>query len=109
MKLFRLTAADGTIYESLTPGELGGHRPGRIYGRLDCRSALAALPKGYARHRVFFANETAAIAAGYRPCAKCMGEQYKKWKGGGQPATATYPWKALPRAPKPKAGDAATL
>jgi len=34
-----------------------------LYGRLDCASALRALAKGgYARHRVFFADEGAAIS-----------------------------------------------
>ena len=28
----------------------------------------------------FFADEETAVAAGYRPCAKCMKEEYKKWK-----------------------------
>ncbi|WP_439624855.1 hypothetical protein [Gemmata sp.] len=44
----------------------------RIYGRLDCNSAVAALGKGYSRHRVFFADEAAGIAAGYRPCGNCF-------------------------------------
>ena len=34
----------------------------------------------YVQHRVFFANEEIAIKAGYRPCAKCMPEEYKEWK-----------------------------
>jgi hypothetical protein len=41
-------------------------------------------PKGYAKHRVFFADETAAIAAGYRPCGICMRERYEHWKRGGK-------------------------
>jgi methylphosphotriester-DNA--protein-cysteine methyltransferase len=32
------------------------------------------------RHRVFFANEETAIAAGYRPCAVCLPERYRAWK-----------------------------
>jgi methylphosphotriester-DNA--protein-cysteine methyltransferase len=32
------------------------------------------------RHRVFFADEATAIAAGYRPCARCMPEAYRLWK-----------------------------
>ncbi len=67
-KRYKLTAPDGSTYESNTPGELGGYCKEKIYGRLDCSSAIRALPKGYARHRVFFKDETAAIAAGYRPC-----------------------------------------
>jgi methylphosphotriester-DNA--protein-cysteine methyltransferase len=52
-----------------------------IYGRLDCPSALRWIEKGhYVEHRVFFADEATAIAAGYRPCAKCLPNQYREWK-----------------------------
>jgi methylphosphotriester-DNA--protein-cysteine methyltransferase len=60
---------------------LGGHRGSRIYGRLDCPSALRAIANGgYVKQRVFFADEAAAVAAGYRPCARCMPERYGDWK-----------------------------
>ena len=36
---------------------------------------------GYRTHRVFFADEKTAAAAGYRPCAVCLPEQYRRWKG----------------------------
>ncbi|RBP45218.1 metal binding Ada-like protein [Roseimicrobium gellanilyticum] len=100
MKIYRLTAPDGSIYESTVPGDLGGYSCERIYGQLDCWSARLALPKGYAQHRVFFADEAAAIAAGYRPCAKCMPVRYKVWKQGGELETANYPWKTLPKLAK---------
>ncbi|WP_326116361.1 Ada metal-binding domain-containing protein [Paenibacillus alginolyticus] len=29
---------------------------------------------------MFFENEEIAIAAGYRPCAVCLPEQYARWK-----------------------------
>ena len=62
-------------------GTLGGHRGTRIYGRLDCPSALRAIANGgYVKHRVFFADEAAAIAAGYRPCARCLPDKYRAWK-----------------------------
>jgi methylphosphotriester-DNA--protein-cysteine methyltransferase len=77
---YRLTAPDGSIYLSDIPGALGGNSRSRIYGRLDCASARGALPKGYARHRVFFADEAAAIGAGYRPCGTCMPARYREWK-----------------------------
>jgi methylphosphotriester-DNA--protein-cysteine methyltransferase len=64
----------------------------KIYGRLDCASALRHLPKGYARHRVFFKDEPAAIAAGYRPCGICMKPRYQVWKAGGEPGSENYPW-----------------
>ncbi|HET7843452.1 MAG TPA: hypothetical protein VFL14_04830 [Xanthomonadales bacterium] len=81
MAKFQLTAADGTQYESEVPGSLGGFRPRRLYGRLDCPSALRFIARGgYVHGRVFFADEATAIAAGYRPCAVCMREQYRNWK-----------------------------
>lgn len=80
-KLYTLTGPDGRPYRSETPGTLGGHRGNKGYGRLDCRSALLWIAKGYyVRHRVFFADEDTAIAAGYRPCATCLPERYALWK-----------------------------
>ncbi|MBM7368769.1 Ada metal-binding domain-containing protein [Gordonia hydrophobica] len=71
---------------SATPGTLGGHHAGRIYGRLDCPSALRAIAKGgYLENRVFFADEATAIAAGFRPCAVCLPEKYTAWKRANQP------------------------
>ena len=31
-------------------------------------------------HACVFKDEATAIAAGYRPCAVCMKEEYKRWK-----------------------------
>jgi methylphosphotriester-DNA--protein-cysteine methyltransferase len=81
MSRYTLIGADGTPYESATPGTLGGHNATRIYGRLDCPSALRAIANGgYVTHRVFFADDATAIAAGYRPCARCLPERYRAWK-----------------------------
>ena len=81
MKIYHLIDKNGNTYESEIPGTLGGHRRLKIYGRLDCPSALRYIAKGqYVKYRVFFADEETAIAAGYRPCARCMLEEYKKWK-----------------------------
>jgi methylphosphotriester-DNA--protein-cysteine methyltransferase len=78
--VFTLTGPDGERYESSTPGQLGGHRHGKLYGRLDCPSALRAIARGgYVAHRVFFADEQTAVAAGYRPCAVCLPQQYAAW------------------------------
>jgi hypothetical protein len=58
MKRYKLIGEDGTPYESATPGTLGGHKATRIYGRLDCPSALRAIERGgYVTHRVFFGDE----------------------------------------------------
>ena len=76
-----LTDPSGKQFLSAKPGELGGHNTLKIYGRLECPSAARYLAKGqYAQHRVFFQNESAAKAALYRPCARCMPAEYKLWK-----------------------------
>ena len=80
-KTWTLIGPDGTPYSSKVPGALGGHRRGRIYGRLDCRAALHAITHGgYIKQRVFFADESTAVRAGYRPCAVCMPNEYASWK-----------------------------
>jgi hypothetical protein len=83
--MFTLIGADGRPYPSTVPGILGGYRRRRIYGRLDCPSALRAIAGGgYIRHRVFFADEETARAAGYRPCAVCLPETYARWQCADQ-------------------------
>ncbi|MEU6719939.1 Ada metal-binding domain-containing protein [Nonomuraea sp. NPDC046802] len=78
---YTLVGADGRSYASPMPGTLGGHRGARLYGRLDCPSALRAIARGgYIRHRVFFADAGDAVAAGYRPCAVCLPEAYQAWR-----------------------------
>ena len=39
-KIYKLMGADRKIYESETPGQYGGNKKLKIYGRLDCPSAL---------------------------------------------------------------------
>ena len=79
--MYRLVGPDGLEVTSEQPGTLGGHRRNRIYGRLDCAGALRWIAKGhYVRHRVFFADEATAVAAGYRPCARCLPDAYRAWK-----------------------------
>lgn len=78
---FKLIGRDGKEYLSDTPGKLGGNKGLKIYGKLDCRSALYWIKKGkYVDNRVFFPDEETAIKAGYRPCAVCMPKEYKEWK-----------------------------
>lgn len=80
-KTYTLLGADRKPYGSATPGTMGGHRGGRIYGRLDCPAALRAIAKGgYVKNRVFFADELTAVAAGFRPCGTCLPEKYAVWK-----------------------------
>lgn len=78
---YKLIGRDGKPFTSNEPGTLGGHRKLKGYGRLDCPSALVWIAKGhYVRHRVFFADEATAIAAGYRPCARCLPDRYRLWR-----------------------------
>jgi AraC family transcriptional regulator, regulatory protein of adaptative response / DNA-3-methyladenine glycosylase II len=91
---YTLIGADGAPYPSARPGTLGGHRRSRGYGRLDCPTALRWIARGhYVRHRVFFADEASAIAAGFRPCAHCLPGRYAAWKeaqaGAGEWPDAT--------------------
>ena len=80
-RTYRLLGADGQTVLSTEPGTLGGNAKGRIYGRLDCPSALRALRQGgYAGHRVFFRDERDAVAAGYRPCGACLRADYARWQ-----------------------------
>ena len=84
-KVYRLCGPDGQTFETTTPGTFGGNAKGRIYGRLDCGAALAAIRThgdAYTKHRVFFADEDAAVAAGYRPCGNCMRDRFAAWKDG---------------------------
>jgi hypothetical protein len=81
LKTYRLVGVDGVEVLSTSPGTLGGHRRTRVYGRFDCPRSLRWIARGhYVRHRVFFADEETAIAAGYRPCARCLPARYRSWK-----------------------------
>ena len=81
--MYTLIGADGVPRRSRSPGTLGGHRRNKGYGRLDCPAALRWIAKGhYVRHRVFFADEATALAAGYRPCATCLPDRHAAWKAG---------------------------
>ena len=80
-KIYTLIAANGKSYQSRTKGTFGGHRKDKIYGTLDCAGAARWIAKGhYVKQRVFFADEAAAIAAGFRPCSQCLREKYNEWK-----------------------------
>ena len=82
---YTLTAPDGSTYRSRTPGEYGGNSEQLVYGTMACGSARSMrqrFPEANLCHRVFFADEAAAIAAGYRPCGSCLREKYRAWKAG---------------------------
>ena len=85
-RVYTLLGADRRPYQSAVPGQFGGHRRSGIYGRLDCPSARRSIARGgYVAHRVFFADEPAAIAAGYRPCAVCLPGAYAAWLTSASP------------------------
>jgi methylphosphotriester-DNA--protein-cysteine methyltransferase len=85
VRTYTLLGRDGQPYQSHAPGTLGGHRRTKNYGRLDCPTALRWIAKGkYVPHLVFFADEAVAIAAGYRPCAHCLPQQYRHWRAAQQ-------------------------
>jgi hypothetical protein len=81
-KSYKLLGADRKSYSSSLPGSLGGNGKMKVYGRLDCSSAKRAVAAGntYQKHRVFFADEASAVAAGYRPYGNCLREKYKIWR-----------------------------
>ena len=93
MKEYKLLGADGKFYTSTTPGTYGGNSKAKIYGRLDCPAAMAAIkahPGSYEKGRVFFADEKTAIAAGYRPCGRCLRERFLEWKSDPQKYRGKY-------------------
>lgn len=78
---YKLRDKNNKEYISKIPGTIGGNKSIKIYGKLDCPSALYYIGKGqYVKNRVFFDSTETAKKAGYRPCAKCMPEEYKKYK-----------------------------
>jgi hypothetical protein len=81
-KTYQLLGKDRQIYSSGIPGSLGGNGQMKIYGHLNCSSAVRAVAAGNTcqEDRVFFADEVTANAAGYRPCGNCMRDQYKAWR-----------------------------
>ena len=87
MKMYKLLGADGKEYLSETPGIFGGNGKLKIYGRLDCPSALSAIkrfPGSYEKSRVFFADEKTALGARYRSCGNCLREKYKEYMANPQ-------------------------
>lgn len=82
MKKYKLMGPDGKFYLSETKGLYGGYNgKEKIYGTMDCPSALKWIAKGfYVDKRIFFKDEKDAILAGFRPCAICQREKYLRWK-----------------------------
>ncbi len=75
------------LHEALTQSQLhafirarqitfAGNRKLKIYGNLRCFSGQ----RMHRQQRVFLANESEAIAMGFRPCGHCLKRKYKQWK-----------------------------
>jgi len=80
-KEYKLLDETGKVIISKIPGTLGGHKKLKIYGKMDCPSALSYIKKGqYVKNRVFFLDEEVALKNGYRPCGRCMKKEYLIWK-----------------------------
>ena len=89
VKSYTLLDREGSPYQSPTPGAWGGHRGTKVYGRLDCPTALAWIARGtYVQHRVFFADEEVAVSAGYRPCGHCLRQKYRQWSADVEARTS---------------------
>ena len=79
-KAYKLQSINGEYFSKI-PGTCGGHKKLKIYGKLDCPSALRYIENGYySNNRVFFEGYEVANELGYRPCSVCMKKEYEKWK-----------------------------
>jgi len=65
-KLYKVLK-DGKTIKSRKKGKYAGWRPGKIFGRLDCKSGMRMKRE----NRVFFLTWQDAVDAGYRPCKNC--------------------------------------
>lgn len=93
-KQYKLLGPDGKVYLSDKKGLYGGCRSTKIYGRMDCSAALRALNSPgrevYIRNRVFFQDEATALAAGFRPCGRCLRDKYKEYQANPQEYKAKF-------------------
>ncbi len=65
------------LRQKIDGGEIrfAGNTRLRIYGLLTCASGKRMKRE----NRIFFADETEAVRAGYRPCGHCMRSAYQEW------------------------------
>jgi len=59
-RVYKLLGVDGNFYYNTIPGTLGGNSKLKIYGRLDCPSALRYLNKGYPLKAIPICRTTAS-------------------------------------------------
>jgi len=57
---------------------IGGNISLKIYGKLNCSSGKRMKRK----NRIFFDSEEEALMNKFRPCGRCMKEEFLKWKNG---------------------------
>jgi methylphosphotriester-DNA--protein-cysteine methyltransferase len=74
-KLYKILK-DGETIRSPIPGEYAGWRPGKIFGRLDCKSGMRMKKE----NRVFFHTLEDAVTQGYRPCNNCKPIGEEEWE-----------------------------
>lgn len=87
-KLYTLLGPDSQFYASPYQAPYGGHSGVKLFGKLDCPSALMHIRRGhYVDQRVFFASFMDALALGYRACRRCSKD---------------FPSVSYPYVPKPK-------
>jgi methylphosphotriester-DNA--protein-cysteine methyltransferase len=53
-----------------------GNIPAKIFGTLTCSSGKRMKKE----NRTFFVDRNEAIREGFRPCGKCLRQEYKIWK-----------------------------
>jgi hypothetical protein len=81
------------LHSELTPQEVrslirkgllpcAGHQGSKIYGKLRCPSGK----KMARRNRVFFRSFDEAKKLGYRPCGRCLRENYLLWRFDTSPS-----------------------
>ena len=70
--------SDREIRSSVRSGKIrfAGNKKLKIYGRLLCASGK----RMKSVNRVFFFSEEEALREGYRPCGRCLPDQYRVWK-----------------------------
>ena len=68
MKRLYTILKNGEKIKSIIPGKYAGWAPGKIFGRLDCKSGIRMKKE----NRVFFHKLEDAVKQGYRPCRNCV-------------------------------------
>jgi methylphosphotriester-DNA--protein-cysteine methyltransferase len=66
VKQYKILKNGQTILSDV-PGTYAGWKPGKIFGRLTCKSGM----KMRKESRVFFLTFADAVYEGYMPCKKC--------------------------------------